>query len=202
VPEVPGAGRVRWIDGFVEPRQCAVILDGLRWTWWWPSVVHRSNGNPAGYASTGRRSETTTAWWFDDRLASAVEGIEDRLHTDLGIDRARLEHWQANRYGPGGRFDPHLDAGLFGAHVAGDRTLTVLLYLDRPEAGGETVFPCLDLAVAPAPGRLVVWANLLADGSIDRTMRHASVPIARGGKTTLITWARQRPFRSGTDRRS
>jgi prolyl 4-hydroxylase len=188
-----------WLDAFVEPLECAAIVEELHWAWWWPSTLHTANGDPAGFHSTRRRSETTTQWWFSTSLLRTIEAIEARMHARLGVEPECLERWQALRYPLGGRFDPHLDAGLFTGHASGDRVLTALVYLDRPGAGGDTVFPFLDLTVSPEPGRLLVWANLLGDGSIDRTMQHASVPVERGGKTVLVTWARERPVRSGAE---
>jgi prolyl 4-hydroxylase len=187
--------RLVWIDDFLDPEECAAVLDELHFAWWWPStLVDPTSGSR--YRTARRQSETTTQWWFVPPLLDLVAGIEARLHETLAVDPLALETWQGTRYGPGGRFSPHVDAGLDGAGPAGDRRLTVLLYLDEPAAGGETAFPCLGLAVRAVPGRLLVWANLLPDGSVDRTMLHASRPVERGTKATLVNWARQRPLRS------
>jgi hypothetical protein len=76
-------------------------------------------------------------------------------------------HWPSNvwaeklrlkRYLPGGddRFPTHVD--VTNADEA-RRFLTAILYLNTTE-GGETVFPDLDISIAPAPGRMVVFPPL------------------------------------------
>jgi prolyl 4-hydroxylase len=69
-----------------------------------------------------------------------------------------FEHLRLKRYLPDGR-------DFFGLHVdvmgqaAARRFMTAILYLNSVE-GGETVFPELDVAVAPAPGKLVAFPPL------------------------------------------
>src|SRR3954466_7944925 len=104
-----------------------------------------------------------------------------RIETRLAalIDRApeRYEAWQATRYRPGGRFEPHFDAGYWGGDPAGEREWTALLYLDAPRRGGGTRFTELDLSIEPRAGRLVLWRNLLPDGTPDPRMKHAGEPV-------------------------
>ena len=61
-------------------------------------------------------------------------------------------------YLPGGedKFPPHVDVM---DEADARRFMTAILYLNDP-GGGETVFPGLDVTVAPAPGRLVVFPPL------------------------------------------
>ena len=69
-----------------------------------------------------------------------------------------FEHLRLKRYLPDGR-------DFFGLHVdvmgqaAARRFMTAILYLNSVE-GGETVFPELDVVVAPAPGKLVAFPPL------------------------------------------
>ena len=184
---------VALIDGFLSAHGCAKVLDELRFAFWWPStVVNRSlDGGIESFSSETRRSETTTQEWFSEQLSAELAEIQRRLCFTLGLKESRIEPWQATRYGCGGRFDAHDDAGLFANEPGGERTTTLLLYLDTPEAGGETEFPELDLVIAPESGRLVAWQNLLPDGNVNLGMRHRSRPVMRGQKTTLVTWCRQ-----------
>lgn len=68
------------------------------------------------------------------------------------------EEIRLKRYMPGGRdeFPPHVDV-LDDADSR--RFITAILYLNDP-GGGETVFPGLDVSVAPVPGRMVVFPPL------------------------------------------
>ncbi len=73
--------------------------------------------------------------------------------TKVGFEKLRLK-----RYVPGGveHFPPHVD--VMRAEES-RRFLTAILYLNDP-GGGETLFPGLDLTVAPAAGQMVVFPPL------------------------------------------
>jgi hypothetical protein len=185
-----------WVDGFLSGDECAAMLHELRYAYWTAStVVNRDGDVLRSGPSEVRTSETADAYWFTDELAVLMAAFEARLRDAFGIDAAYLEEWQATRYAPGGRFEPHYDAGFWSDGPGGERTGTVLLYLDAPEAGGGTEFPCFDTVVEPRPGRVLVWNNLRPDGRVDRLMRHAALPVERGRKTTLVTWGHERPVR-------
>ena len=69
-----------------------------------------------------------------------------------------FEHLRVKRYLPNGRdsFPPHVDVM---DRDSARRFLTALIYLNAP-AGGETVFPYLDLSIAPETGKLLVFPPL------------------------------------------
>jgi prolyl 4-hydroxylase len=71
------------------------------------------------------------------------------------VDAERL---RLKRYMPGGsdHFPPHVD--VMTAQES-RRFMTAILYLNDC-GGGETVFPGLDISVAPAPGRMLVFPPL------------------------------------------
>jgi prolyl 4-hydroxylase len=185
-------------DLFVSPEICRQILRELRFTLWRPSgVSYRGRDGSIGTRrSMGRRSETSTQQWFSQQLRAHVDSLETRIERSFGISPERCEAWQATRYGPGGRYDFHLDAGYHEREPAGERAVSFLLFLDTPQAGGATRFRDLDLEFAAEAGRLLSWRNLLSDGSIDRRMYHAALPVTEGHKTVLVTWARERKLRN------
>ncbi|HEV8366188.1 MAG TPA: 2OG-Fe(II) oxygenase [Gemmatimonadaceae bacterium] len=113
----------------------------------------------------------------------------------LNISAARFEDWQAVRYRCGGKFDYHLDAGLWSSEPAGERVWSVIVYLDTPLAGGATTFKQLGLKVQAVAGRLLLWKNLLSDGTPNPWMLHRGAPVRRGRKTILVTWIRERAAR-------
>ncbi|HXB86121.1 2OG-Fe(II) oxygenase [Mycobacterium sp.] len=187
-----------WSDGYLDAAETEEILYELKFVWWRRSQVVRAgqSGGLESFVSASRTSQTSGQCWFNAALMYHLLRIETRLCSELRVDPTRLETWQAVRYGPGERFGLHHDAGLFGSDPAGERVLTVVLFLDTPQQGGATYFPDLDLLVDAQPGRLLVWNNLSPDGSIDSTKRHASTPVHCGTKTILTTWSRQSSVRS------
>ena len=89
------------------------------------------------------------------------------------------EELRLKRYLPDGRdsFPPHVDV-MDENHAR--RFVTAILYLNDP-GGGETVFPGLEMAVAPAPGRMVVFPPLWM-------FPHAGMPPRDRAKYILHTY--------------
>ncbi len=185
------------VDGFVSGPDCEAILDELDVVLWRTSLTYQRQEDDMyrNVLSPVRASETAHHDFFGDGLVEQLDALDARLEEEFGFDRVDLEHWQATRYGPGGLFDYHLDAGYWSDHYAGERILTFLVYLETPKSGGETHFRARDVVVEPRPGRLLVWRNLFDDGRANHQMIHSGAPLVAGRKTTLVTWQRQKPFR-------
>ena len=182
------------IDGFLSEAKCRTVRHELDFALWRPStVVNRTrDGILHSYTSKIRVSETTSEEWFTPELRRDVRGIARRVAKRLDVDSRRFEEWQAVRYRCGGKFDYHLDAGCFSSDVAGERQWTVLVYLDTPGMGGATRFKRLNLKIEAVTGRLLMWNNLLPDGTPNPAMLHAGAPVRRGRKTILVSWIRER----------
>ncbi len=184
-----------WEDAWLDPRTCARVVGELDFAFWRRSqVADRAEGVLVSRESIERTSLSTSAKWFSPALRRIVDDIQARLVTEFGVDEAHLEAWQAVAYAAGGRFGTHHDGGHLAGEPGGERVLTFLLCVAAPDAGGATYFPDLDLLLQPVAGRLVVWNNLTADGTIDQRMRHAATPVHEGRKVMLTTWSRQRPL--------
>jgi prolyl 4-hydroxylase len=188
------AGEVVVIDEFLPQPRLDIILEELQFAYWSVTKVtwQSSSGSLHQGTSVGRRSETTFEDWFSPELLREVALLEARICQMLGLSRSYLEHWQATRYRRGGYFDEHLDSRL------ADRVVTLLLYLNTPEQGGNTVFPELALDIGANAGRLVAWMNLSPDGHVNPAMKHMAQPVKRGCKMILTTWSRRRPIRLDT----
>jgi prolyl 4-hydroxylase len=186
------------IDDFVSAAECAELLAELRHALWKPSRTYerQSDNTYRNVAAYDRVSESAQQDFFGDGLVDRLACVEARLVDCFGVDPDRLEWWQATRYPIGGMLGYHLDAGYWDGHYAGDRARTFLLYLTTPTEGGGTHFRALDLLVEARARRLVVWDDLFADGSPNHSMIHAAAPVRAGEKVTLVTWERQRSFRS------
>ncbi len=185
------------VDSFLSRVLCDRILADLDYSYWHSSgvVEVRSGRRQTQIREHFRASVTAQQEWFGPKSLQIIRGIEKRLSTFLSCDPVRFESWQATRYEPGDRFGYHIDGGHWKRSAAGDRKRTYLLYLDSPKQGGETHFRALDLTIAPKPGRLLVWENLLPSGQCDHAMIHAGLEVRKGRKTTLVTWERERSIR-------
>ncbi len=194
----PVTPEIFYIDGFLSGDECREILQELDFAFWRPSLTYtkQPDGKYLDLLCPLRVSRTAHIYWFTSELRALMDKVDRRLQQEFGVDPVCLEDWQATDYAPGGKFDYHLDAGYWADHYAGDRILTFLLYLNTPLKGGATSFRALDQTVQPKEGRLLVWRNLFPDGSPDARMIHSGTPLIKGRKTTLVSWQRQRPYRT------
>ena len=69
----------------------------------------------------------------------------------------------------------------YATHTAsgGQRTWTVMVYLNAVERGGETLFRRLGRSFTPVPGMALAWNNLHADGTPNHFTLHEALPVER-----------------------
>jgi prolyl 4-hydroxylase len=61
-------------------------------------------------------------------------------------------------------------------------------------SGGAIGFSCLDLAVEPRLGRILIWNNMAVDGSPNPWTQHEGRLVGGGVKYVVTKWSRERPF--------
>ncbi|MGN6620795.1 MAG: prolyl hydroxylase family protein [Sphingomonas sp.] len=177
--------------GFLAPDHCAALIDLIdarrR-----PSTVSDYNGD-AGF----RTSETCDL----DRAEPAVAEVEALIAAFAGLDPIYGEPIQGQRYAVGQEFKGHTDyfdpAGEDFARycsVAGNRTWTVMIYLNEPTAGGATRFKAVDKIVQPETGKLLAWNNRRPDGSLNPATLHQGMKVRSGVKYVITKWFRERPW--------
>lgn len=176
---------------FLPPELCALIverIDAVRR----PSTIADANGD-AAY----RTSETGDL----DAADPVVEEVERRITALTGLDGAHGEPLQGQRYAVGQEFKGHTE--YFepnGADyqrycgVAGNRTWTVMIYLNTPEAGGATRFKAVDKIIQPETGKLVCWNNRRPDGSLNPATLHHGMKVRAGVKYVITKWFRELPW--------
>jgi prolyl 4-hydroxylase len=177
--------------GFLEPELCAAIVaqvDAQRR----PSTLSDPNGDAAF-----RTSETCDL----DPANPAVIEVEARIRAFSGLNPAHGEPMQGQRYAVGQEFKGHTDyfepAGVDYARycsVAGQRTWTVMIYLNEPEAGGATRFKTIDKIVQPEVGKLLAWNNLRPDGTPNPATIHQGMKVRAGVKYVITKWFREREW--------
>jgi prolyl 4-hydroxylase len=90
-----------------------------------------------------------------------------------------FEHLRLKRYLPGGQDSFELHVDVMG-QMAARRFMTAIVYLNAP-AGGETLFPNLNLTVAPEPGKFIAFPPLWL-------FPHAGLPPKAQPKYILHTY--------------
>ncbi|HVF94215.1 MAG TPA: 2OG-Fe(II) oxygenase [Sphingomonas sp.] len=177
--------------GFLSPALCEAIterIDAVRR----PSTIADANGD-----MTYRTSETG-----DLDAADPVVIEVERLLTDLtGLDPAHGEPLQGQRYAVGQEFKGHTDyfepQGVDYERYcgrSGNRTWTLMVYLNESAAGGATRFKAIDKIVQPEAGKLLAWNNRRDDGSLNPATIHHGMKVRSGVKYVITKWFRELPW--------
>lgn len=177
--------------GFLDPVHCTdliALIDRDRR----PSTIADANGDHA--FRTSETCDLAPAEPAVARLEAAILGF-------CGLDPAHGEPIQGQRYAVGQEFKAHTDyfepQGADFAKfcsVAGNRTWTVMIYLNAPEAGGATRFKVVDKLVQPETGKLLAWNNLRPDGTPNPATLHHGMKVRAGTKYVITKWFRERPW--------
>lgn len=135
---------------------------------------------------------------LEDRANQMVEAKINRL---TGIDPTHGETIQGQRYAVGQQFKPHHDFFYTSQPYwpemekqGGQRTWTAMIFLNAPEAGGQTFFPNAKVRVTPRAGNLLLWNNLDQYGEPNTFSLHTGCPVEDGIKYVITKWYRERPW--------
>lgn len=145
--------------------------------------------------------------WLEDSIDPLLARVSRRVSFVTGLSTESAEQFQVANYGLGGHYGPHPDYSELSSakggilEEKGDRTATMLMYLDDVDAGGATAFTQLGFAVRPRRGTAVFWYNLTPyNGPTtnytfwgvrrhgDNRTYHAGCPVLRGSKWIATKW--------------
>ena len=75
-------------------------------------------------------------------------------------------------------------------HLSGPRILTIFIYLNDVEEGGETRFEWSNITVTPKVGRVAIWPSVLDEdpSEYDERTMHESMPVTKGEKYGANAW--------------
>lgn len=177
--------------GFLDADECAGLItriDASRR----PSTLADENGD-----MSFRTSETCDL----DPGDPFVAAIEQRLADAVGADPASGEPLQGQRYAVGQEFKSHTDYfepnGVdYDRYCgrSGNRTWTLMVYLNEPGAGGATRFPKVGKTFQPETGKLLCWNNRRPDGSLNPATLHHGMKVRAGTKYIITKWFRELPW--------
>jgi prolyl 4-hydroxylase len=149
----------------------------------------------AGFDREYRSS--STCYFRDQPLALSTQLGICKI---MGIDPIHAEPIQGQRYRVGEQYKQHhdffhpTDAGLKAMERGGQRTWTVMIYLNEPKAGGATRFTKCGVNIEPRKGNALIWNNLTPEGEPNPWSMHAALPVEQGEKYILTQWFREREF--------
>jgi prolyl 4-hydroxylase len=177
--------------GFLAADACARIV-ALIDTQRRPSTIADDAGDPLF-----RTSETCDL----HRAHPDVAALDARICALTGLDPAHGEPMQGQRYAVGQEFKAHTDYFqpdgldyLTYCALSGQRTWTVMVYLNQPEAGGATRFKEIGKTVQPEAGKLLAWNNRTRDGGVNPATIHHGMKVRAGTKYIVTKWFRELPW--------
>ncbi|KAG7671340.1 hypothetical protein Ndes2526B_g02162 [Nannochloris sp. 'desiccata'] len=164
---------------------------------------------------------TSNGMFFDRAENKDIEEIERRLSEWTLIPPGNGEGFQVLRYEKDQEYKGHFDYFFDEVSVrnGGNRLATVLMYLESPESGGETVFAnvpkpatqtleagfsecAMDgLAVKPEKGDAVLFWSLTTAGTLDKGSLHGSCPVISGIKYAATKWYHVGHYAQGPNER-
>jgi prolyl 4-hydroxylase len=176
------------VQGFLTAEECEIVV-----------ALIDADAHPSTlYAGTETLGFRTSYSCNLDAYHPIVTRIERRICELAGIDMRHGETLQGQRYTAAQQFKPHHD--FFHTSQAyweqerpngGQRTWTAMIYLNEPEAGGETNFPKAGLCVSPRTAMLVMWNNMDELGAPNDLTLHEGCPVTTGTKYIVTKWFRE-----------
>ena len=144
-------------------------------------------------------ARTSQGMFFDRGEHMLCQRIEARIAALLGWPVENGEGLQVLRYGPGAEYKPHYDY-FDPAHAGtptilkrgGQRVASLVCYLSAPALGGATIFPDVQLEVAPVKGNAVFFSYERPHPST-RSL-HGGAPVLEGEKWVATKWLREGVF--------
>ena len=181
------------LPALLSHEECEAVIEAINASLQ-PSTVTRGT-------SDYRTSRTCHLRQNHPQLAAS---LDQRFAALFEVDPRLSEPIQGQRYDPGEYFKEHTDwfspiTKEYATHTdrGGQRTWTVIVYLNAVERGGETLFRRLGRSFTPVPGMALAWNNLQADGRPNPFTLHEAMPVEAGHKWVITKWFRERLGRNG-----
>ena len=167
-----------------------------------PSLKRSTVVNPDGAVSLIDSRRTSLGMFLPFFTQDEVVlNIHRRIAEVTSIPEENGESMQILYYGEGAEYRPHYDyfdpktpGGLFHYRRGGQRVASFIIYLNTPEAGGETVFPRVHLKITPEKGKALLFYNVDAMGAEDPMSFHGGAPVLKGEKWIITRWLRESTF--------
>ena len=150
-------------------------------------------------SSEVNEARTSQGMFFERGENPVCARLEARIAALTSWPLENGEGLQILRYDPGAEYKPHydyFDPAQAGTPTilkrGGQRVASLVCYLNTPTSGGQTIFPDVQLDVAPIRGNAVFF-SYDRPHPITRTL-HGGAPVLEGEKWVATKWLRQGRF--------
>lgn len=191
--------KIEIIENFLSPDDCSQIIELAKPRLSRSTVV--DDDKSFGQKVDDRR--TSFGMFFSHRPQEEVlQKLEDQIEKLTNFPKENGESFQILHYLKGGEYQPHFDyfsskteGGRSHLNRGGQRAVTVIVYLNTPEKGGETIFPSVNIRIEPKIGNALLFHNCLPNQEEDPLSFHGGAPVLEGEKWILTRWIRYGAFR-------
>jgi prolyl 4-hydroxylase len=182
------------IGNFLSDEECDALIEGAK-----PRLARSLTVETKTGGEELNQDRTSNGMFYARSENELIARIERRL--------AQLTRWpldngeglQILHYHPGAEYKPHydyFDPDEPGTPTilkrGGQRVATIIMYLHEPLKGGGTVFPDVQLQVAPKRGNAVFFSYDRAHPAT-RSL-HGGEPVIEGEKWIATKWLREGKF--------
>lgn len=186
--------RVVVFSGLLSDDECDEIIALARARLARSETVQTDTGS-----SEVNEARTSEGMFFERGEHPVCARVEARIAALMGWPVENGEGLQVLRYGPGAEYKPHydyFDLDQPGTPTilkrGGQRVASLVCYLNTPTQGGATIFPDVQLDVAPLKGNAVFF-SYDRPHPITRTL-HGGAPVIEGEKWVATKWLREGRF--------
>jgi prolyl 4-hydroxylase len=185
----------------LSPDECQELIELAR-----PRLKPSTLVSPYSGENQVSSQRTSLGMFFRLRENAFIERLDVRVSELMNLPIENGEGFQVLHYPAGAEAAPHFDflqvtndANRASIARSGQRTSTLIAYLNDVESGGETAFPKLGLMVAPQRGNAVYFEYGNSQSQVDPSSLHAGKLVQSGEKWVATKWMRQRRFVSANE---
>jgi len=188
---------LRTIDNFLTDEQCDYLIQFI------DANNQRSSTSKDGVrtAEDPLRTSYTSNLQEDDEV---VKTIKEKISKELNIPIEHGEGLQGQKYEVGQFFRKHFDFFEGKSYeseclASGNRTNTLMVYLNDDFEGGGTDFPNIPFTTTPKKGTAVTWTNTVNGQGILESM-HEGMDVTKGTKYIITSWWRENKWDGAKDK--
>ena len=183
--------------GFLSDKECEELIREAK-----PRLIRSTVVGDTTSGSQVDNRRTSSGMSFPDaQKGSVLDKIEKRIAKITKTPRENGENVQVLHYAIGQEYVPHYDyfdpnstAERRHLQRGGQRVASMILYLNTPEKGGETIFPVLRISVKPVRGNALLFYNCDGRSVVDSRTLHGGAPVIAGEKWIATKWIREQTF--------
>jgi prolyl 4-hydroxylase len=186
--------RVVLFGGLLTGDECDALIALAR-----PRLARSETVDTSTGGTEVNTSRTSDGMFFGRGETPLIDRIERRIAALVNWPVESGEGLQILRYRPGAQYEPHhdyFDPAKPGTprilERGGQRVGTLVMYLNTPARGGDTVFPSAGLCIGPVRGGAVFFSYDRPHAST--LTLHGGAPVLSGEKWVATKWLREQSF--------